>query len=525
MACHRTNPTVVPHSWPAEMSTAVLIQQASGAMRLMLELAAGRHGDYCARHCITYWPLVADVQFSRPPHRNKIALIQQALALGFETIAWLDADTLIVRDDEDLRGALGDGPPLGLAQHPLPGLNGEPTHWNSSVMILRNTPQTREFFDTVWTAGAVMNHQFNEQACILDLLKKFPHVLQRLDDRWNSTAGVNKVPDPVIKTWGGIGTVALAQMYDELKRSEAIDARVRAVAGRFVHSDSVVERAARVIESIAPYPDTAQGRGIVICAGGAGYFTCAWVCIHQLRRLGCQLPIQIWHLGPGELDARMRSLMAPLGVECIDADVVRQQHPVRILNGWELKTFAILHCPFREVLFLDADNVPVLNPEFLFDTPQLREGGAIFWPDFGRMKPDRFAWKIFDVPFRDEPEFESGQMVIDKARCWRPLSLAMWFNEHSDFFFHHIHGDKDTFRFAWHRLGQRFAMPPFPLYPLESTMCQHDFSGRRIFQHRNTDKWNFYRDNKLVDGFLFQEECQNDVRRLRELWDGRIAKS
>jgi hypothetical protein len=30
----------------------------------------------------------------------------------------------------------------------------------------------------------------------------------------------------------------------------------------------------------------------------------------------------------------------------------RKKRPVRALNGWELKAFALLHCPFQEVLFL-----------------------------------------------------------------------------------------------------------------------------------------------------------------------------
>jgi hypothetical protein len=219
----------------------------------------------------------------------------------------------------------------------------------------------------------------------------------------------------------------------------------------------------------------------------------------------------------------MRALVAPLGVECVDGLEVRRRHPARILNGWELKAYAILHSPFREVLLLDADNVPVVNPEHLFDTPEFRATGAIFWPDYGRMEEGRPAWKLFDVPFRDEPEFESGQILVNKETGWRALNLAMWYNEFSDFFYHHVHGDKDTFRFAWHRLGQKFALPSTPIHTLENTMCQHDFRGRRVFQHRNGDKWNFRHENKRIAGFLFEDECLADVAALRVLWDGKVA--
>ena len=285
---------------------------------------------------------------------------------------------------------------------------------------------------------------------------------------------------------------------------------------------NAVEQAGHFIRTVPSYPGGFHDRGIVICGGGLGYFSCAWICIQQLRRVGCALPIQMWHLGRPELDERMRGLVTPLGVECIDAFAVRVQHPARILEGFELKPYALLHCPFREVLLLDADNVAVRNPEFLFDTAEFRDTGAIFWPDYGRMKSDHAAWRVFGVPFRDEPEFESGQIMLEKEKSWRALNLAMWFNEHSDFFYEHVNGDKDTFRFAWHRLGQRFSMPPFPIHRLEGTMCQHDFAGRRVFQHRNSDKWNFRSGNKSIAGFLFEQECLADLRRLQEMWDGTI---
>lgn len=507
------------------MTDAVLIQQASGDHGLMLELTAGRHAGYCARHGITYWPVLGGVQHSRTPHWNKIVLIQHALKMGFATIAWLDADTLIVRDGEDFRTALDPAAgPLALARHPAHAASGSPEHWNSGVIILRNTPQTREFFQAVWDAGPLGEHCWHEQARIMDLLPRFPGLVQRLDDRWNSTETVTEVPDPIIKAWHGAGLSALHPIHEELQRLGAADARVEAAADRFVQDGNCVARAARFLETIRPCPEEFSGRGLVICGGGATYFPNVWVCVRQLRRLGCTLPIQVWYLGAREMDEGMRALLAPLAVTCVDAMERRRQHPARILNGWELKSYALRHAPFREVLLLDADNVAVENPEFLFDTPQFRDTGAVFWPDYERMAPGRSAWRVFDVPYRDEPEFESGQIIIDKARGWRALELARWYNDHSDFFYRHVWGDKDTFRFAWHRTGTPFALPPFPVHALEDTMCQHDFAGRRIFQHRNTDKWSLRRENKRVAGFLHESACLDDLAQLKKLWNGAVRR-
>jgi hypothetical protein len=265
------------------------------------------------------------------------------------------------------------------------------------------------------------------------------------------------------------------------------------------------------------------GRGIVICGGGAAYFPGVWVCVNQLRRLGCALPIQVWHLGPHEIDARMESMLSPLGVECVDVGHVRQRYPARLLNGWELKPYALLHSRFREVLLLDADNVPVRNPEYLFKAARFRRAGAMFWPDFWVLPASSPVWRWCGLKPRAVGEFESGQILVNKQKCWRALNLAMWFNEQSDFFYAHLHGDKDTFQLAFRALQQPYVMPAKPLARLRATMLQYDLSGRRLFQHRNLDKWNLLPVNRRIAGFWFEAECRTDLEKLRRIWDGRIG--
>jgi len=62
----------------------------------------------------------------------------------------------------------------------------------------------------------------------------------------------------------------------------------------------------------AAYPfDRFEGRGIVTCAGGLRYFTCAFVLISVLRKhFRCSLPIQVWHLGGREITDEMRLLLS-----------------------------------------------------------------------------------------------------------------------------------------------------------------------------------------------------------------------
>jgi ADP-heptose:LPS heptosyltransferase len=276
------------------------------------------------------------------------------------------------------------------------------------------------------------------------------------------------------------------------------------------------------VAQLAPPAELYQGRGIVIAGGGVRYFTCAWVCIKMLRRLGCRLPIEFWHLGDSEMDRERRSLLADLDVKCVDAHKVREEKPCRTLGGWELKPYAILHSAFREVLFLDADNVPVRNPEFLFEDPAFRKTGALFWPDFELANQAKAApiWKSCGLRAPREPEFETGQMLFDKQRCSRALRLALWFNEHSDFYYRHLHGDKETFHLAFRKLKQPYSLVPHPVHSLAGTMCQHDLEGRRLFQHRNRDKWDLLLHNRQVPGFRFEKECRQHLVDLRRRWDG-----
>ena len=51
------------------------------------------------------------------------------------------------------------------------------------------------------------------------------------------------------------------------------------------------------------------------------------------------------------------------------------------LCRWKLKAFVAYAAPFQEVLFLDSDAMPTLDPQSFFDHPSYRMAGSMFWPD------------------------------------------------------------------------------------------------------------------------------------------------
>lgn len=280
-----------------------------------------------------------------------------------------------------------------------------------------------------------------------------------------------------------------------------------------------------------------DSRGIVICGGGYRYFTNACILLRLLRHLGCRLPVELWAVSPAELDSRMRGMAEELGFEVRFAKLAgkRKGQGTRSLPPesrwqWLLKPYAVLHSRFQQVLSIDADSFPTRDPSHLFDSPFYREHGAVFWPDARVTDKNNAIWDVVGIPYRHEPEFETGQMLIDKRRCWEPLQLALWMNEHADRFYHLVWGDKDTFRFAWHKFGRPFGMVSHPPQPMffpgnggVAGLWQHDFDGNWLFQHRNMAKWDLLAANPRIPGYLHETESRRFLAELRRQWNGRVT--
>lgn len=245
----------------------------------------------------------------------------------------------------------------------------------------------------------------------------------------------------------------------------------------------------QLIEQTFTIPPHKYERGIVIGAGGAKYFGCAFACFYILRKLGCDLPIEFWYLDEYEMDNNMKELCNIFNIKYINAQkfCIENNISPRILNGWELKPFSTLYSNFKEVLYLDADNIPSKDPTYLFYLPQYQNLGSIFWPD---LPPSRrkewmpsIVWENVGLLYRDEPDFETGQYLINKEKCIRELNLTMWMNEHSDWFYKFVYGDKSTFHLAWRKCNTEYAIPSRKAGWRHPCILQYDLSGDLVFQH------------------------------------------
>lgn len=260
----------------------------------------------------------------------------------------------------------------------------------------------------------------------------------------------------------------------------------------------------------------ANTRGIVLLGGGTTYFVSAWVNILMIRQHNCTLPIELFVDDVPEevLPLKVvKELEGSLGVRVRVLDMLPKQDPslgFTHSKKFVLKPAAIIFSAFQHVIFLDADNVPLVNLETLFQLPEYKNTGSLFWPDFPALKAAAGIWDELPVsPFMG-PQAESGQMVIDKARHWEPLMLSFYFNVHADWYYPKISfGDKDTFQTAWYVLQHHFTMVHWPVasagygqgcsYSNDRdqlpnlfrghTMVHRLPNGKPLFLHKNLNKW------------------------------------
>ena len=290
--------------------------------------------------------------------------------------------------------------------------------------------------------------------------------------------------------------------------------------------DLTLANARQTLEDLSVIAPPMSGRGIVICAGGKKYNTNAYALIRLLRDLGCSLPIQLWSL-EHEQDDLFDELIKPYNVEPVNTSVVQLEHPHDHLHGWELKSYAIKWCPYQEVLLIDADCFPLRNPEVIFDEPAFQETGVIFMPDVRKMPPNHKFWSLYQIPFVEEWEFESGAIFIDKARHWREVVIADYINQYGIRFFWkeaNMLGDKDSHRAAFHITNKPYSMSPEPVHHLDGSgsrvLVQHDMSGEHLWLHRNLVKFTLVGDNPRLPGFVHEERLLGYVEELRKVWWG-----
>ena len=118
------------------------------------------------------------------------------------------------------------------------------------------------------------------------------------------------------------------------------------------------------------------------------------------------------------------NLSSILSVNLLSAAFLHQQRTSLSFPPCSHLPNALSSFPTAQVLFLDSDNLPMRDPTYLFSTPELKQHGALLFPDFWDASVAPELSEILGLPPLKERRqqlpagtFESGQLLIDKKRC------------------------------------------------------------------------------------------------------------
>lgn len=250
----------------------------------------------------------------------------------------------------------------------------------------------------------------------------------------------------------------------------------------------------RFLAQMPTYPEGRfSGRGAVICGGGR-YEASVYVACQMLRHVGWRHPIQVWHRGAAEpVSERVRRLP---GVEVVDSEAHPARADRRVFGGWESKTLAVLHSPFEEVLFLDADCYPLFDPDDCFEAAH-NPHGIVTWPDMP-IADAAVHWPSYGITSDGKTGLNGGHYVFTKRRAWSLLQLASHYDNHSDYYYwRSVSGveaggfsDQEQVRAALHRLCIPYhRYSERPLVCVGGAYVQAGPNGRPLFVHRFHNKF------------------------------------
>ncbi|KAF7874199.1 hypothetical protein EAF04_002871 [Stromatinia cepivora] len=207
-----------------------------------------------------------------------------------------------------------------------------------------------------------------------------------------------------------------------------------------------------------------HSRGI-ITVGGGSYTPALLVSILMLRRTNCTLPIEVFIPSPSDYDPYSCStVLAPLNAQCILLPTFHNT----TLARYQYKSLALLFSSFENVLFLDADNFPIVDPTPWFDAIPYKETGMITWPDFwaNTASPLYYTLSNQTIPSiqSQHASTEAGSILISRSKHNQTLLLAFYYNLFGPGFYYELlaqngiggEGDKETWVAAANVLGKSY---------------------------------------------------------------------
>lgn len=242
-----------------------------------------------------------------------------------------------------------------------------------------------------------------------------------------------------------------------------------------------------------------KGDGIIYVGGGT-YSWLSLLSLKSLRKTGSVLPVEVIIPTSGDYEQNFCEKILPqYNAKCVLLPDVLGAETVKSLQfkGFQLKSLALLASSFQNVLLLDSDNIPINNPDYVFESKVFKDYGMIVWPDYWarvthpgyyqvaglplandrvRLGPDHISTTsrlpqvdLDHLPLHDrqgslpDPSSESGQMFLNKVTHHQVMWLSLYYNSYGPDSYYPLfsqssfgEGDKETFIAAAHYYNMTF---------------------------------------------------------------------
>ena len=318
---------------------------------------------------------------------------------------------------------------------------------------------------------------------------------------------------------------------------------------------------AQVPELAQKLPYETGTQGIVVAASGA-LLPVFLVSLRMLRRTGSILPVEVFMESKKNYEKEICEIvLPPMNATCMILSEIVEAVPQKLeMSRYQLKALALAFTSFDEVLLLDADNVPVEQPDHLLNSEPFLSKGFVSWPDSVRTIQSRLyllskltasQWantaspKFYEIsqqaipPTSKRAASEAGQLLLSKSKHASTLLLILYYNYYGPSHYYKLlsqtpaiegsrESDKETYLAAAMSLNASFHTVTANIEKLGYTQV-HDnqFKAAGLVQHNPEDDYgkNVLGNKeikKIRPSFLHANTYKLDAAAMHGIWNTEI---
>jgi alpha 1,2-mannosyltransferase len=237
-----------------------------------------------------------------------------------------------------------------------------------------------------------------------------------------------------------------------------------------------------VVKMLPEFQDAIQyasGTRGIVTVGGGNYTTSILVTLRMLRKRQCNLPMEVFIPSNEPYDTFFCDrAMAELNAKCIHLPTFDNIH----ISAFQFKIIALIFSSFENALFLDSDNIPIIDPTELFSSKAYRSTGYVTWPDFWGSTASPIFYRLIgkDIPsLLAHASTESGEILINRRKHARTLLLNAYYNIFGPHFYFPLlaqgspggGGDKET----WVAAAQALDAPYYQVREMNKVITKGDY--------------------------------------------------